>query len=80
MDDLHIAFGHHFTEVAQTEFVGDIPLDTQDDNCTVKMAPFKERGRVLAERVHTSALAWPRTVCTRTQLGSRDPHKVSELD
>ena len=40
--DIHAALGHHLDQVAVAELIGDVPSDTENDDCAVKMATIKQ--------------------------------------
>jgi len=43
MIDAEPTLGHHFFQISQAEFVGQIPADTQQDHRTVEMTAFEHR-------------------------------------
>jgi hypothetical protein len=49
MRDIDTALSHHLYQVSIPEFVSDIPADTDNDNCAIKVATSKQ-GRYVRRR------------------------------
>ena len=52
MRDIDPAFGHHFHQVMVTELARDVPTDTEDDDCAVKMAAMEQGWWELKHTAH----------------------------
>jgi hypothetical protein len=42
MRDIDTALGHHLDQVSIAKFVSEIPSDTENDDCAVKVAAMKQ--------------------------------------
>ena len=42
--DIDTALGHHLDQVSIAEFVSEIPADTENDDCAIRVATMKHRG------------------------------------
>lgn len=50
MRDSDSSLGHHLGEVAVARLIGDIPSDTKNDDCAIKVATAKQ-GRCVRKRL-----------------------------
>jgi hypothetical protein len=54
MRDIDPAFRHHLHQVSIAEFVSEIPADTENNDCAIKVATGKHRGPVRRRLIHVT--------------------------
>src|SRR5947209_6461599 len=65
------ALAHHIHQIARTQFVTQIPPDTQDDDLLVEMAPFKQVRVGCRHSTPLCQCSRACRVCTRTLLSKQ---------